>query len=118
MGFGFKDDCRTKCLELDDVICPDGTSVRKAVCAGAEGCEPGSCRDGQVCYSFEDPFDKDFYCIPDDICGSRPTAEEAAAWERASRERSDAVRAKFENLSKQRTNEPTAPAAETKPVPR
>jgi hypothetical protein len=118
LGFGFKSDCRTKCLELDDVTCPDGSTVRKAVCAGAEGCEPGSCGEGQVCYSFEDPFEKDFYCIPDDICGSSPTAVEAAAWEWASRERSDALRAKFEERAKRRTGETTAPADVAETVPR
>lgn len=117
LGFGFKDDCRTKCLELDDVICLDGSTVRKAVCAGAEGCEPGSCGAGEICYSFADPFEKYFYCIPADFCGGAPTVGEAAAWERASRERSDAIRAKFEERARRRTAKPTAPAEAAKPEP-
>ncbi len=117
LGFGFDDPCKTKCLEMEDITCPDGSTVRKAVCAGKAGCDPGSCPDAQACYSFEDPFDKDFYCVPDDICGAPPaTVDERLAWERESRERSDAIRAKFKKRMDQRANRSTSPAAvEPKP---
>ncbi len=114
MGFGFDDPCRNQCLELEDVTCLDGSTVRKAVCSGRQGCNPGSCPDGQLCYAFEDPFEEESYCIPDDICGVPPApAEQRLAWERESRSRSDAVRARFEKRSEQRTGESTSPAAVT-----
>jgi hypothetical protein len=82
LGFGFDDPCKTRCLQLQDVRCADGSTVRKAVCAGREGCEPGGCPEGQACYSFEDPFEEEFFCIPDDLCGGAPsTAEETLLWE-------------------------------------
>jgi len=102
--------CATKCLELTGVTCLDGSTVRKAVCSGRQGCNPGSCPGGQLCYSFEDPFEEEFYCIPDDICGVPPaTAEQRLAWEHESRARSDALRAKFEKRTQRQTGEPTAP---------
>ena len=73
----------------------------------------GSCPEGQACYSFEDPFEEEFFCIPDDICGaSLATANERLAWERASRERSEALRAKFQRRMDRRTGKPTSPPAE------
>ena len=117
LGFGFDDPCRSKCLELEDVICPDGSTVRRAVCAGAEGCQPGSCPAGQLCYSFEDPFEEDFYCIPDDICGAPPAADLRLAWESASRERSEALRAKFQRLKDHRAGNPTSTPGELEPKP-
>lgn len=118
MGFGFDDPCTTKCLELETVTCADGSTVRKAVCAGKEGCNPGSCPDGQACYSFEDPFDKEFFCIPDDICDAPPaTADERLAWERDSRERSDALRAEYQRRMDRRTGATTSPVAVLEPRP-
>lgn len=119
LGFGFDDPCRTKCLELEEVICADDTRVRKAVCAGREGCDPGSCGEGEICYSFEDPFDKDFFCIPDDICGSPPaTAAERLDWELASRQRSDEMRSRFEAKRRRRVDSPTAIAKDPIPEPK
>lgn len=119
LGFGFDDPCKTKCLELEDVTCADGTKVREAVCAGKQGCDPGTCGDGEMCYSFEDTFEKEFFCIPDDICGSPPaTVQERQEWELASRERSDAVRAKYEARRKRRSEGSTSPAADAEPLPK
>ncbi len=118
MGFGFDDPCKTKCLQLEDVTCPNGSKVRKAVCAGRMGCDPGGCPSGQICYSFEDPFDQDFYCIPDDICGAPPeTAAEGLLWEREARRRSDALRSRFKKLRARSPSEPTLPAVTLEPKP-
>ncbi len=112
LGFGFSDPCKTKCLELSNITCPDGSVARKAVCAGDEGCSPDSCDDGQACYSFQDPVEKYFYCIPEDFCGTTLTQMERLAWETESRERSDAVRAEFAERMMRRTNQPTAPGVQ------
>lgn len=111
LGFGFDDPCKTKCLELSDVTCPDGAKVRKPVCAGDEGCSPGSCASGQACYSFEDPIETYFYCVPDDLCGTPLPDEDRLAWEQEARKRSDRVRAEFADRARRRTGKTTAPAA-------
>jgi hypothetical protein len=100
------------------VTCPDGTTIRRAVCSGREGCDPGSCPAGQACYSFEDPFDEDFYCITADFCGAAPATEEALlAWEIESRQRSDALRTQFKERMDRRTGKASAPAAGLEPKP-
>lgn len=109
LGFGFDDDCASVCLLRYTISCPDETTVKKAVCAGAEGCDPGSCGEGAVCYSFEDPFEKYFYCIPRDICGAALSDTEASAWEQTSRQRSDAIRDKMRERMERRTGQPTSP---------
>lgn len=92
-GFFSRHDCATQCLERWSVRCPDGSSLRPAVCAGREGCTPGSCPDGQVCYSFDDPFEERSYCIPDNVCGKTLPSESRLQWERVSADRAAASRA-------------------------
>lgn len=115
LGFGFSDDCKGKCMALKHVVCPDQTQVEKAVCSGAEGCTPGSCGQGQVCYTVDDPFDDESYCIPSDYCGAALSAEAIASWEKASFDRAQAVHAAYEAKASKRTGKPTAPAAAPAP---
>lgn len=118
LGFGFDDPCDAKCLALWDITCPDGSSVRPGVCSGEEGCTPGGCGDGQVCYAFDDPFETRVYCVPDDVCGPL-TPEEAATWERSSRARMEAKHAEYQERLARRMQggatqlaAPVAPPAE------
>jgi len=64
-GFSLRDPCRTICLSLWHITCPDGTVVNPHVCAGRQGCLDGQCPPGQVCYRTN--VDRSF-CVPDDIC--------------------------------------------------
>lgn len=74
-GFQSRHNCATQCLARWSVRCPDGSSLRPTVCAGRQGCTPGSCPAGQVCYSFDDPFEDRGYCVPDNLCGASPPSE-------------------------------------------
>lgn len=117
LGFGFDDPCASKCLQLSTVTCADGSTARQAVCAGRRGCDPGGCPAGQVCYSFEDPFEVEDFCIPAQICGTPPASSaEALAWERASRERAEALREKFRQRMERREGAVTAPAEKPQPT--
>jgi len=110
-GFTAKHNCRVKCLYYNDVQCPDASSFKPQICSGASDCDPGSCPDGQACYSYEDPFEKKSYCVPANICGEQPD-ETLTAWELDSRRRADAVRqAMDERMQRRRLNpKPTSPA--------
>lgn len=94
-GFSLRDPCRTRCLDLWTVTCPDGRTVRPPVCAGAAGCIPGQCPAGQACYHFDDPFEVRAYCLPVDVCPGAPAGPALAAWERASELRAAEARERY-----------------------
>lgn len=107
-GFTAKHNCRVKCLYYNDVQCPDGSTLKPQMCSGASNCNPGSCPDGQICYSYDDPFEKESYCVPATLCGEQTDAA-LAAWERESRRRADATREAMEQrMQRRRLN--TTPA--------
>lgn len=109
-GFTASHDCSSKCLSRWAVYCPDETKVLPKMCAGREGCTPGSCPDGQLCYAFDDPFDERTYCVPDTVCGAAPDVPTVRLWEERSFERAEAMRAKY------RRNRPAVATPETKPI--
>lgn len=114
-GFTASHDCATKCLSRWAVNCPDGSRVLPAVCAGAEGCAPGGCPEGQVCYHFDDPFELRSYCIPDTVCGARPDADARARWEQGSMAAAAVMRAHYE--AKRRHHDGTTTAPVEPPTP-
>lgn len=109
-GFFSGHDCATKCLARWNVRCPDGRSLPPALCAGREGCTPGSCPDGQVCYSFDDPFEERSYCIPDNVCGEILSSEARLQWEQDSADRAAASRAAMAAKRQHRSGAVSAPA--------
>ncbi len=64
-GFTASHNCKTKCLSIWKITCPDGSKGNSKVCAGNEGCERHGCSKGEVCYQTN--FDR-AYCIPESIC--------------------------------------------------
>ena len=82
-GFTASDNCRHRCLQYRAVVCPDGTTLKPQICSGRPQCGPGACPAGEVCYHVNDPFEKESYCLPADICG-RQSAAGLAAWEQVS----------------------------------
>ena len=64
-GFTASHNCKTQCLSIWKIQCPDGSYGDSRVCAGSEGCERGGCPDGQVC--FQTNMDR-AYCVPQTIC--------------------------------------------------
>jgi hypothetical protein len=109
-GFHARHDCATKCLSRWSVTCPDGSRITPNVCAGRSTCQPGSCPAGQLCYHFDDPFEKRSYCIPDDVCGDLPNADSRRRWETDSAERAAATRAHSEAKRTLRSGAVTSPA--------
>jgi hypothetical protein len=91
-GFSLSSPCATKCLDLWKVRCPGGAIVSPQLCAGEEGCTPGSCPDGQACYHFEDPFEVRAYCVPVSACAGLGAGSARVAWERESEARAARVR--------------------------
>jgi hypothetical protein len=110
-GFTASHDCATKCLSRWSVNCPDGSRVQPAVCAGEEGCKPGDCPDGQICYHFDDPFEVQSYCIPDTVCRAATDAAARARWEQEAMAVAAALRAEYEAKSQRQSGKPTALAA-------
>jgi len=110
-GFTAKDPCANQCLSRWSLRCPDGSRLTPNVCTGKQGCTPGSCPQGQVCYSFDDPFEERSYCIPDNLCGGAPTSAQLRHWERDSAARAAAIRAKYEAKSTRQGGK-VAPTAE------
>ncbi|XOV90246.1 MAG: hypothetical protein ACFHX7_10265 [Pseudomonadota bacterium] len=104
-GFTARDECSTQCLSRWRVNCPDGSNLMPQVCAGQATCSPGSCPEGQACYTFDDPFEKRSYCVPDQVCGPLDPAErrqweqDAAALAAASRERMAAKRSQQKSVT-------------------
>lgn len=109
-GFHARHDCATKCLSRWAVNCPDGDRILPKVCAGASGCQPGSCPQGQVCYHFDDPFEERSYCVPDNICGALPDANARRLWETESRDAAAAMRSRYEKKGGRSTGATTVPA--------
>lgn len=64
-GFTARHNCKSVCLSIWRIQCPDGSIGNSNVCAGEEGCTRGSCGDNQVCYQTN--MDRSF-CIPENIC--------------------------------------------------
>ncbi len=82
-GFSASDNCRHRCLQHQNIVCPDGNSISPDICSGKRQCNPGGCPDGQLCYHVNDPFEKESYCVVADICGVQ-TLDVLAAWEQSS----------------------------------
>ncbi len=93
-GFTSHDECSTQCLSRWRVNCPDGSNLLPQVCAGQETCAPGSCPDGQACYTFDDPFEERSYCVPDNVCGVL-TPVDRAQWELDAAAKAAASRARM-----------------------
>lgn len=111
-GFTAKDPCANQCLSRWAVNCPDGSRLTPNLCTGKQGCTPGSCPRGQVCYSFDDPFDERSYCIPDSVCGGALTASQLHQWEQDSAAKAAALRAKYDVKRAMQSSKVT-PAAES-----
>ena len=97
-GFHARDPCAHKCLSRWAVNCPDGKRVTPKVCTGPANCAPGSCGDGLLCYSFDDPFEERSYCIPESVCGPLSDREQLR-WERGSAEAAQGMREKYKARS-------------------
>ena len=109
-GFTSSHDCATKCLSRWAVNCPDGSRVTPGVCAGREGCTPGSCPNGLACYTFDDPFEDRSYCLPDTVCGAPMSADARLRWEQDSADAAAAKRAAWAAKFPKRQGTVTAPA--------
>lgn len=116
-GFTASHDCKTKCLSRWGVNCPDGSRVTPGVCAGREGCTPGSCPDGLACYSFDDPIEERSYCLPETVCGSALSADARLSWEQHSADAAAAKRAAWSAKFPPRSGAVTAPAEPPAPKP-
>ena len=90
-GFTAKHNCRHKCLQYREIVCPDGQRIRSASCSGKPDCTPGSCASGQLCYHIQDPFERESYCVAGDICGQYP-ASALQQWERQSQSSAEQLR--------------------------
>lgn len=100
-GFTASDNCRHFCLEHRAINCPDGAQINPHICSGKRQCDSGGCPDGQVCYHVDDPFNKESYCVPDDICGPQ-SPEVLAIWEKATLKRSDDTLREWEEKKERR----------------
>lgn len=111
-GFHASTNCKYRCLETRTIECPGGDSIRPAVCSGETGCQPGDCAQGAVCYSVQDPFNDESFCIPADLCGDFSDAR-YAAWEEEKQASAAALRAEYAEKKRLREKYPgaTAPAA-------
>lgn len=108
-GFHAKDPCANKCLSRWAVNCPDGSRLTPNVCTGKKDCTPGSCPQGQACYSFDDPFDERSYCIPESACGSPLSAGQRLRWEEDSANTAAQMRARYEAAVSAGSRRPAAP---------
>lgn len=109
-GFQSRHNCATQCLARWDVQCSDGRELQPAVCAGRADCTPGSCPDGQVCYSFDDSFEERSYCLPDNVCGATTSIDLLQRWERDSAAQAAASRAAMAAKRQHRSGAVKAPA--------
>ena len=113
-GFTARDPCANKCLERWTITCPGDRDVHAALCSGREECKPGTCPEGQACYSLDDPFDVVNLCVPIEACFERtPSRDELLSWESGSFERSAATRAHYGE--KKRRRDGASPKPETEP---
>lgn len=109
-GFTASDNCRHRCLQYREIVCPDGRAIRPQICSGERQCVPGSCPDGQVCYHVDDPFELESYCVPADVCGGQ-SARALERWEQASLATSRETLAEWQAKQQRRGKlTPTAPA--------
>lgn len=115
-GFTASHGCATKCLSRWAINCPDGSSVTPGVCAGREGCTPGSCPEGQACYTFDDPIEERSYCVPETVCGAPMTADARQRWEQDSTDAAATTRAEWAAKFPKRSGTVTAPAAPAAPA--
>ncbi len=118
-GFHAKDPCTHKCLSRWSVTCPNETKITPNMCTGNAGCTPGTCGSGLVCYSFDDPFEEQSYCVPETLCGDDLSPVELLNWEQDSASRAAALREKYAAKSAKRTSQTTqvAPDAEELTAP-
>lgn len=86
-GFTATNNCRYRCLEHRPIDCPGGARINPHICSGPQQCMPGSCTDGQVCVHTDDPFQKESFCVPADVCGVLGV-EALADWEQATLQKS------------------------------
>lgn len=100
-GFTASDNCRHFCLEHRSISCPDGERINPHVCSGKRQCNPGGCPGGQVCYHVDDPFNRESYCVPDDICGPQ-SPEVLGIWEKATLKKSDETLREWEEKRERR----------------
>lgn len=110
-GFHASTNCRYRCLETRAIECPDGALIRPAVCSGKTDCSPGDCAEGTVCYTMQDAFSEESFCIPRDLCGDYPE-NALAAWEKEKQVAAAALRAEYEERRRlrERNAQQTAPA--------
>lgn len=105
-GFTASDNCRYRCLQHREVACPDGNNIRPKVCSGPQQCMPGGCPSGQTCYHINDPFNKESYCVSDNICGDQ-TPNVLLQWEKSSLAIAEKTLAEYAERKRQRTLKPT-----------
>lgn len=95
-GFTAHHNCKTLCMSIWKISCPDGSIGDSNVCGGELGCTRGSCPADQVCYQTN--MDRSI-CVPQSIC---------PGWSDPSTH--PKVELKFLK-SKNTPNKPTAPVA-------
>jgi hypothetical protein len=64
-GFSASHHCKTLCMSIWRIECPDGTIGDSNLCGGELQCSKGSCPPGQVCYQTN--VDRSV-CVPQTIC--------------------------------------------------
>lgn len=100
-GFHASTNCQYRCLETRAIQCPEGNVIRPAVCSGTIGCQPGGCGPGQVCYTMQDPFEEESFCVTANLCGSYQ-ATTLADWEQTSASSAATLRAEYEARKRRR----------------
>ncbi len=111
-GFSAADNCAHRCLVHRTIHCPGGQIIQgPKICSGATQCDPGACGSGAVCYHTQDPFKKQSYCVPNDLCGELET-DTLAEWEISSQQISQRLVADWELKQQRRKSTQPAPKAE------
>ena len=64
-GFFMSHSCKTLCMSLWTIKCPNGETGDSHVCGGELNCSRGSCPQDQVCYQTN--FDRSV-CVSQNIC--------------------------------------------------
>ena len=106
-GFQASDNCRHRCLQYRPISCPGGQQINPHICSGRRDCTPGSCGTGELCYTVEDPFNLESYCVPADVCGAL-TPSTIAEFEAASQSKAERLRAAYtEKQRRRKTAKPT-----------
>lgn len=112
-GFTASHNCQHRCLSRTSIFCPSKERILPKVCSGAPDCEPGSCPQGEVCYTINDAFEDVSYCIPETVCGDIDK-QELAAWERFTKQLAGQTRLEQELKEQRRRGAATQPK-ETRP---